>query len=65
MDVKHILSQVMLAIIPLIGVATDVAVSRDYTDVGQGLFTLWLSDPCQGQDLLPRFWSRSPKNQVQ
>ena len=39
-DVNHILSQAMLAVIPLIGVTTGVAVSRDCTDVGQGVFTL-------------------------
>lgn len=54
-DVKHILSQVMLAIIPLIGVATDVALSRDCTDVGQASLPCGCQSPVRGRICSPDF----------
>lgn len=58
----HLFSQCILAIILFIGGVTGVVVMEPALDIEQGLlFALLLLLPCQGQDLLPSSWSRSPQ----
>ena len=64
MDACHIFPQGVLTIIPLIGGVLVLWLPEPALDVGQGLhFALWLSQPCQGQGLLPSCCSRSSQIQ--
>ena len=57
MDASHIFPQSMVAGFPLFRVLLAFWCPEPVLDAGQGLlFAVWLSLPCQGQDLLPSCW---------
>ena len=59
-DVCHLFSQCVLAIIPLIAGVADIETRALHPE--QGIcFAVWVSPPYQRQDLLPSCWKRSPQ----